>query len=87
MHVFEALPYLVEYASLQGHSFLDGIHALLHTLPGPEHLPANSPPASKMCCLIREESLPDQDSYCEMQEQAESAQADQNVSTAVTSAC
>lgn len=85
--MFEALLCLLEGASLQGHSFLDGIHALLHTLPGPEHLPANSPPASEMGSLIREESLPDQDSNSEMQEQAESAQADQNIIIAVISAC
>lgn len=39
---------IVEGASLQGCSFLEGTHALPHVLPGPEHLPENSPPVSKV---------------------------------------
>ena len=77
----------MEGASLQGHTFPDGTHALPHALPGPVHLPANSPPVSEMYVLIREAALPDQDSHGEMQERAESAQPDQNVNTAVARIC
>lgn len=72
-----------EGASLEGRSFLDGTHALPHTLPHPKHLPENSPPVSKMYFLIREAALPDQDSHGEMQERAESVQPDQNINTAI----